>query len=730
MATPAPTMHVWRFGLFEVDAHREELRRAGVPLKVREQPFRILVFLLEHNGEIVTREQLRSVLWPQDVFVDFDHSLNTAMMKLREALGDTAEKPLYIETIPKKGYRFVAPVTGSDGMASAGEMAAVSAGALPRPAACASVAVTTTMKVRARRRWVWYAAGAAIAAIGVTLSWRGWWWEPPVPYVTSIEAITHDGLPKYNPKNDGSRVYFTELAHNREFLSQVSAGGGEISQIASPLANTEMGDVAPDGSKLLVTEPLWNMASQVFWIVPLPAGSAHRLGALDGYDAAWSSDGKRLVFARQSEIWTAESDGTNPKRLLATAGLPRYMQFSPDDERIRYTLYPGRTVELWESRKDGSAPHALLPGWRSHYAHLDGVWSPDGRYYAFVERTNPSGGIVSGGQVWMLPEARRGWSWLHRTAAPVQLTHGPVDFYGLSFAPGGKTLFAAGISSRGELVRNDPGTRQVFPYLSGISAGDLAFSRDGQWIAYISYPDETLWRCRIDGSDRLQLTTTGSATLPQWSPDGTRIAYTAGGLGERLRTAIISAGGGTPQDADQGDWSEVDPNWSPDGNQLIFGVMANPGFEIREIDLRTHKVTPVPGAEGLYSPRWSPDGRWLAALSSSDAQRLMIYDFNKQLWTTWITAQDVHTQNVAYPVWSRDSHLLYFGTIFSRGVDDISEWRIRPGEHVAEKILDLHDEPRYVGPWSVWSTVGPDGAVYFTRDRSTSEIYALHLSEK
>ena len=102
-----------------------------------------------------------------------------------------------------------------------------------------------------------------------------------------------------------------------------------------------------------------------------------------------------------------------------------------------------------------------------------------------------------------------------------------------------------GVLKHGELVRYDPGTRQVSPYLSGISAGDLAFSRDGQWIAYITYPDEILWRCRIDGSDRQQLTTRGSATLPVWSPDGKSIAYMKSELGKPTKIAIISMNGGT-----------------------------------------------------------------------------------------------------------------------------------------------------------------------------------------
>jgi TolB-like protein/Flp pilus assembly protein TadD len=111
MDTPTNTSGTWRFGVFEFDAHSMELRRIGIPVKLRDQSSRILMYLLQHAGRMVTREELRQFLWPSDTFVDFDHSLNTAVMKLREVLGDSAEKPHYIETIPKRGYRFVAPVS-------------------------------------------------------------------------------------------------------------------------------------------------------------------------------------------------------------------------------------------------------------------------------------------------------------------------------------------------------------------------------------------------------------------------------------------------------------------------------------------------------------------------------------------------------------------------------------------------------------------------------------------
>src|SRR5437762_350004 len=115
MALESRSSRVLRFGTFEVDLRAGELRRQGVRIKVQEQPFHVLTLLLQRPGEVVTREELRNQNWSPDTFVDFDNSLNTAINKLREALGDSADNPRFIETLPRRGYRFIAPVTEVDG---------------------------------------------------------------------------------------------------------------------------------------------------------------------------------------------------------------------------------------------------------------------------------------------------------------------------------------------------------------------------------------------------------------------------------------------------------------------------------------------------------------------------------------------------------------------------------------------------------------------------------------
>src|ERR1700687_5541441 len=115
MALEVRSRSIQRFGVFEVDVRAGEVRKQGVRIKLQEQPFHVLTILLQRPNEVVTREELRVQLWQSDTFVDFDNGLNTSINKLREALGDSADSPRYIETLPRRGYRFIAPVSGADG---------------------------------------------------------------------------------------------------------------------------------------------------------------------------------------------------------------------------------------------------------------------------------------------------------------------------------------------------------------------------------------------------------------------------------------------------------------------------------------------------------------------------------------------------------------------------------------------------------------------------------------
>lgn len=586
---------------------------------------------------------------------------------------------------------------------------------LKRDTDSSSVAVTVDGPTRgSTRRWrnvVEVAVGVALLAavsIGVFL-------RIPAPRVTKVSQITRDGLYKDTLRSDGSRVYFTELSENRHALAQVSVAGGEATSIPVPVPNPVLRDISPDHATLLFGEHEGTDPESGLWALPLPGGTPRRLGEITGREAAWAPDGTQLVFTKGSDIFLAKSDGSEPRRLLRVGGVPFAVRFSPGGRKLRYSLYEtGNIVSLWEANSDGSNAHPLLPNSSKPSAECCGQWTPDGRYYIFQS--------MKSGNLWAVPEAGRWFQ--RRPSAPTQLTNGPLWLHDPTPSVDGKKLFAVGTLSRGELVRYDPALRQFVPYLSGISAGELAFTRDGKWIAYVSYPDETLWRCRTNGSERLQLTASTAAALPRWSPDGSKIAFISAVWGKPWKIFIVSAQGGTPQEVVTESRSEVDVDWSPDGNQIVFGRIselsdAEP-LQIQMFDLRTHQLSVIPGSEGRFSPRWSPDGRYLAALST-DSRQIVLFDFQKQQWSKWFETAE---GSLGYPTWSNDGQSLNFTTFLT---SHPSLQRISLGQSRSELVVDFTGVHRYGGKWGVWTGVTPDGDGLFVRDVSTQEIYALDV---
>jgi Tol biopolymer transport system component len=293
-----------------------------------------------------------------------------------------------------------------------------------------------------------------------------------------------------------------------------------------------------------------------------------------------------------------------------------------------------------------------------------------------------------------------------------------VSFVEPSLNP--KKLFADAWQGRRELIRYDPKSAQFVPFLHGISAGEVAYSRDGKWITYVSYPDATLWRSRPDGSDRLQLTfppAVAGLLVSRWC----KIAYIATRPGSPWKIFVIDSQGGTPEEVISTDHAEFDPAWSPDGKQLAFGrTSSEPSQAIYLVDLATHKVSTIQGSETLFSPRWSPDGQYLAALNL-DSSKLMLYNVNTQKWSVWLDEPGV----IGFPNWSQDGKYLYFDTTFS---ENSTFRRVKVGRTHSEFLVDLKGLRRYSGPPTFgWSGIAPDGSNLFVRDLSTDEIYALDV---
>jgi len=284
-------------------------------------------------------------------------------------------------------------------------------------------------------------------------------------------------------------------------------------------------------------------------------------------------------------------------------------------------------------------------------------------------------------------------------------------------------LFAKGFQSRGELVRYDAATREFVPFLGRISASDASFSKDGQWVAYVSLPERNLWRSRADGTERLQLTFPPTvAGLPRWSPDGTQLAFVDMQLGRPWKVLLISAQGGAPQEMLAENSYQVDAEWSPDGKQMVYGrsVMAGGGEStIQLLDLNSKQSSTVPGSKGLFGARWSPDGQHLVALSS-DSRKIALYDFKTGKWSDWLTGPGARS----YPNWSKDAAYLYFTTY---ATDSPGSYRVKLGQARPELLVDLRELQQFAGMLGTWSGTTPDGSPLFVRDLSTDEVYALDL---
>ena len=564
------------------------------------------------------------------------------------------------------------------------------------------------------RWWLWAVGFAVLAALIFAGLWlRG---PLPLPHVVGTKQLTHDGTQKQQLLTDGSRIYFVENFASHANLAQVSVAGGEVAIIKSGSLLPNLSSISSDGSELLGTEG--SPSAPTIWAYPVPAGSPRRIGDAVGHAPIWAPDG-RLYFGREKEIWTAEHDGSNPRKLMDVPDTPGRFQFSADGIHFRFTASNPTTYisSLWEARKDGSGLRAILQGWNPSPSECCGTWTPDERYFVFLSDRD------SESNVWAIAEKP---SFFRTTShSPMKLAPGPLRFDDAVTGKDGKRVFVVGTLPRGELLTYDEKSRQFTPLLAGISAGDVEYTLDGKWMTYVQYPEGTLWRSQADGSQRLQLTFPPmQAALVHWSPDGRQIAFSGVVPGKPWRVFVISIDGGTPQLINPIENSETDPTWSPDGATIAFGHNAlTQGDQscINMFDLKTKQITRLPGSEGFFGPRWSPDGRFIAAISA-DNSSLQLYDTNSREWRTLLHIQDFF----GYLTWSRDSTAIYFDTAVT---EQPAFFRVRVRDGKLERVIDLKSQRWFPSPFGpgTWTGLGPGDAPLLVRDISTSEIYALDV---
>jgi Tol biopolymer transport system component len=412
----------------------------------------------------------------------------------------------------------------------------------------------------------------------------------------------------------------------------------------------------------------------------------------------------------------AHADGSAARKLVTTPGRAYWLRWSPGGSRLRFTIVDSQThaTSLWEVSANGRNLHPLFPQWNEPSAECCGNWTPDGKYYAFQSTREGATDI------WVTAE---GGGPLRRTSNPVRLTAVPLNFLATVPSRDGKRLFVVGAQSRGELLIYDRERQQFSPYVSDIgAASSLDFSRDGQWIAYVAQSSNLLWRSRVDGTQKLQLTSAPMQVyMTRWSPDGSRLVVMARTPGKPWKLYIVPSEGGNLRELGAEDRNAADPAWSPDGNRIAFGRLPEYMAEtsqpkaIHILDLESNTASLVPNSEGMFAPRWSPDGRYLAALPLTQ-DRLAVFDLERGTWTNLVNSS---TDN---PTWSRDGKWIYF---YAFGQEGRHIYRVRVADRKVERVASFQDVRRADVLDYAFLGLSPDEQPIVRARVSTADIYAL-----
>ena len=566
-----------------------------------------------------------------------------------------------------------------------------------------------------------HGARALVLGAGVLIAVAAVAWvrhEVPAPRVTGYVKLTNDEQQKSGGLvTDGSLIYVSEHVDNRPVLVKVPVTGGSSTPIAVPFPEPGLDDIAPDGSGLIVGSYAGPYPFP-YWLVPTNAGEARPLGELRAHDVHFSPDGDQMAYIVGSDLYVSKRDGSGRRKLtmLANRSLGS-AAWAPDGRRLRFTVGDAGQSSLWEIGTDGAGLRPLLPGWNTPAAECCGRWTPDGAYFIFQSRQN---GVTS---LWAIREPGR-WQWRRSAQRPVQLTTGPLHFRSPTPSKDGRRIFAIGDQIRGEIMRRNPSSGEWTPLALGSSVrsiSSLEYSRRGDWVAYVTYPEATLWRSRPDDTDRQQLTFPPMEVAgPSWSPDADRIVFMARKPGHPWKLHVAARTGGEAIPLLDGQENEAAPAWSPDGHEIVFS--GSPFFDPRAkgptalhvLDLRTRRVSKLPGSEGIWAVRWSPDGRYLVG-HRFDFRQLMLFDVAAGKWET-LASGILHFAN-----WSSDSEYVYF----ERWGNDIGAMRIRIRDRRQEKIGSLKEFRRTIGPERCWSGLTPDNAFLVLRDIGSQEVYAL-----
>lgn len=643
MGSAVPIPRPIRFGVFEVDLKAGEIRKNGIKLKLSGQPFQILTILLSRPGELVTREELQKQLWP-DTFVDAERNLNTAVNKIREVLGDSAENPRFVETLPRRGYRFIAPVDG-----------------IARPASPSNSQSAELRRAPRLLRWVYVIGGAALVLGVVLLAFHYDRTPATMPSQRALTRVTFDpGLQigaAWSP--DGRFVaYSSNRSGKLEIWVQQLGGGGPVQVTHGPGLNWQP-DWSPDGRYIAYRS---EGPEGGLYIVPAlgGAGLERKLSSF-GYYPHWSPDSSKILFqtsrwAQGSNFYVVRLDGTPPQQVLReflenNHLVARSATWHPDGHRITLWIFNssgavyGNEVSFWtvtgpngETRRTELTPELAAqlhevsligqPEWEDD---LRFRWSPSADALYF-ERT-----VRGSRNLWKL---RVDPVTLKPIAIERLTTDANLDMEFALSSDGKRLVFTAEAPDRrvwifpfdpirGHLMGNGKPITSI-----GENASVATLTRDGSRLAF-GVMRAGRWELReaslSDGQERPIIADDYLRGFPTWSPDGKFLAYwrtTPSTNGDsispeqlfiwstesRTETPASLPGEPTPH------WAHIVFDWSPDGKILLSSehpsttqnaeIWRRPAASIASSSEEARKVTSDPNRD-LWQAHFSPDGKWI-----------------------------------------------------------------------------------------------------------------------
>jgi serine/threonine protein kinase/dipeptidyl aminopeptidase/acylaminoacyl peptidase len=547
-------------------------------------------------------------------------------------------------------------------------------------------------------------AGLVILVLGIALITAGLS-SGPVTGMLDSQQITYSTQRKDPPLvTDGTRLYF----QGQNGPVEMSVNGGPIAPLRGSTTGMRMLDVSPDGSQLLAIK--LSLGDESFsgsiWSVPVLGGSPKRIGNEMVTDARWLPDGRSVIYVYLRSVFMTGPDGANPKKFWEAPGNAYDPTFSPDRRRVRLSVEENHHLRIWELNADGGNAHRVLPEWPADSDQGSGRWTPDGRHFIFQSDANGANNIYE------LIEPTWPGFWKKPTVA--KLTSGDIEIVDATSSRDSRQLYVLGRLSQGAMQVFDPQQKRFVPFLGGLAASELVISPDKRWMAYTDFPRHFLWRSRLDGSEKLQLTSSYAA-WPRWSPDSKTIAFM-----NWRSIYLISSEGGTPEKLiDGGEVSTVAPEWTPDGKAITFNDFPRLGTKLKGIqvlDLATKKVSIFPGSEGYYVGSWAPDGKYLVAVAQNPL-RMMLYKVQTRSWGE-LKKFDVPW---GYWVWAPDSKsLLLAETEQTRGI-----YRLTIADRKWERIASL-DEINIADQMNeAFLNLTADGQPAIMNDTSVVQIYSL-----